>query len=347
MNRKRYSLKELSGFLQAQIVGDDSGFIDRMATLQKATVHDLSFLANPAYAKYLPSTSAGAVILSPDQIENCPVPAIVVDNPYLAYARLSHLLDYPVKGDPGIDISAQVHDDAEIAESATLDAGVVVQAGVVIGENAYIGPNTIIGKDSIVGKDTILHAGVRVYHGVTIGDRCIVHSGAVLGADGFGFAPDPSSGVTCWHKIAQLGGVLIGDDVEIGANTCIDRGALDNTVIADGVKLDNQIQIAHNVRIGAHSVIAACVGIAGSTTVGEHCIFGGGCGISGHLTITDNVHLTGMSMVTKSISEPGVYSSGTGLESNRKWHKTIARMRRLDDMAKKIKAMEKKLGRDD
>jgi UDP-3-O-[3-hydroxymyristoyl] glucosamine N-acyltransferase len=214
----------------------------------------------------------------------------------------------------------------------------VIEAGVCIGAGTYVGPGCFIGQDSCIGQDSRLYANATVYAGVNIGARVILHSGAVIGADGFGFAPEKGRFI----KIAQLGGVMIGNDVEIGANTTIDRGALGDTVIEEGVKLDNQIQVAHNVRIGAHTVVAACAGISGSSKVGRHCMIGGGVGIAGHLTIADGVHLTGMTLVTHDIREAGVYSSGTAIEPNKSWRRNVARFRQLDQWVKRIRELERK-----
>jgi len=238
-----------------------------------------------------------------------------------------------------IDPAASIHDTAVIGAGAHISAGVVVESGVAIADGVRIGPNCCLGRDSVVGANTHLYAGVTLYHGVSIGADCILHSGVVVGSDGFGFAPSAEG----WVKIAQLGGVIIEDNVEIGANTTIDRGALDNTVIRKGVILDNQIQVAHNVVIGENTAIAACSAIAGSTTIGKNCIVGGASGIAGHLNIVDGVHITAMTMVIKSLNEPGVYSSGTGVQPNAKWKKSIARLRQLDKMAARLKTLEQRV----
>lgn len=338
----QYSLKHLAEQVSGKVVGDDAVIVSGIATLQSAGPEHISFLANPAYEKYLADTRAAAVIVTEAQAEHCPVAALVHEHPYLAYAQLSHLWDITViETDVSSTIhpAAIVHSSAQISEGVVIDAGAVIKAGVVINQNVSIGANCVVGADSVIGENTRLHAGVSIYHGVSIGKNCIIHSGVVIGSDGFGFAPDKGQ----WLKIAQLGGVVIGDRVEIGANTAIDRGALDNTVIEDGVKLDNQIQIAHNVFVGENTAIAACSAIAGSTTIGKNCVLGGACGVSGHLRITDNVHVTAMTMVIKSLTEPGVYSSGTGVQPNAEWRKSIARLRQLDKMARRLKNVEKAL----
>ncbi len=337
-----FTLAQLAEKVGAKVLGDESARISGLATIQSARSSEISFLSNPVYEKYLPQTNAGAVILAESMVEKCPVNVLVHPNPYLAYAQLTHLWDTsPMKAGngEGIHPSAVIHQTATLAAGVSIGAGAVLEAGAVIGENAVIGANSFIGRDSVVGAGTVLHPSVVLYHGVSIGERCIIHSGVVIGSDGFGFAPDKGR----WAKVAQLGGVVIGDDVEIGANTAIDRGALDNTVIENGVKLDNQIQIAHNVRVGENTAMAACCAVAGSTSIGKNCIIGGASGIAGHLVIADQVHITAMTMVIKSLTEPGVYSSGTGVQPNAKWRKSIARLRQLDQMAGRIKALEKKL----
>ena len=349
---KVFTLQQLADKVGGRVIGDASQDITGIGTLQSADATQISFLANPTYQKYLSDTKAAAVILTEDMAANTSANILVHKQPYLAYATLSHLWDAfsceslsSNMGDNSDSVdkpvvihdSATVHETAVISQGVTINAGAVIHSGVRIGEGSVIGSNCVIGVDSIIGKNTLIHASVTIYHGVTIGDACILHSGVVIGSDGFGFAPYQGR----WEKIAQLGGVLIGNHVEIGANTAIDRGALDNTVIESGVKLDNQIQIAHNVLVGENTAIAACSAIAGSTTIGKNCVIGGASGISGHLTVTDNVHITAMTMVIKSLKEPGVYSSGTGVQPNAKWRKSIARLRQLDKMAARIKALEK------
>ena len=310
-----------------------------MATLQAAGPGQISFLANPAYGKYLANTRASAVIVSPSSAEGVPTNVLLLDNPYLGYARLSHWFDPAPIAPPGIHPSAVVDPSASIADDASIGAQVVVEAGAVIGEKAVIGAGSVVGARTRIGAATVVRPRVTLAHDVVVGQRCHILSGAVIGSDGFGFANE--KGV--WHRIAQLGRVVLGDDVEVGANTTIDRGALDDTVIGDGVKLDNLIQIAHNVSIGDHSAMAAMVGIAGSTRIGRHCVFGGASGVAGHLEITDQVHLTGMTLVTGDIREPGVYSSGTSADTNRQWRKNAVRFRQLDVLARRVKELEKKL----
>lgn len=344
MMDKEFTLKQLAERVGGYVKGDENQLITGIATLQSANETQISFLANPAYAKFLPETKAAAIILTEDMAEQSNANLLIHKQPYLAYATLSHLWDAfssaaltESESSENIHASAIIHETAVIASTARINAGVVIEAGAVIEEGVVIGSQSVIGADSRIGKETLLHAGVTIYHGVSLGANCILHSGVVIGSDGFGFAPENGA----WKKIAQLGGVVIGDNVEIGANTAIDRGALDNTVIENGVKLDNQIQIAHNVLVGENTAIAACSAVAGSTTIGKNCVIGGASGVAGHLTITDNVHITAMTMVIKSLKEPGVYSSGTGVQPNAQWRKSIARLRQLDKLVGRIKTLEK------
>jgi UDP-3-O-[3-hydroxymyristoyl] glucosamine N-acyltransferase len=342
MSFRAYTLREVAEIIGAEVHGDAEVQVIGLATLQNAKNDQLSFLANPAYEKYLPETKAVAVIVNGKSLDKCPTNALVHENPYMAYAKLSHLWDKNISKDKNtfaVHPTAVIHHTAKIAAQVQIDAGVVVGECVSIGSGSVIGANTVIGDDCVIGENSCLSANVTVYHGVSIGKNCIIHSGVVLGSDGFGFAPINGE----WLKICQLGGVIIEDSVEIGANTTVDRGALDNTVIEKGVILDNQIQVAHNVRIGQNTAIAACTAIAGSTVIGKNCIIGGASGIAGHLTIADGVHLTAMTMVIKSLKEPGVYSSGTGVQTNAKWRKSIARLRQLDKMADRIKQLEQTL----
>nr|MDT0253868.1 UDP-3-O-(3-hydroxymyristoyl)glucosamine N-acyltransferase [Endozoicomonas sp.] len=262
----------------------------------------------------------------------------ILDNPYLGYARLSSLFDPNRGGGAGIHPSAVVDETAVVDPSAAIGANVVVEAGVQIAAGVRIDSGTVVGHDSVLGVDVYLHRNVTVCHGVIIGDRTIIHSGAVIGGDGFGNAHSDGR----WHKIAQIGGVVIGCDVEVGNNTCIDRGALGNTEIHDGVRLDNLIQIAHNVIIGENTAIAASVGISGSTTIGKNCTIAGAAGFAGHLTIADGTFISGMAMITRSITKSGSYSSGTGFMESRDWRKNVVRFRQLDDLARRIKQLEKR-----
>ncbi len=339
MTTQTVTLGEIADFLGAELRGEADTKITGIATLQAAQPGQISFLANPSYARYLAQTQASAVIVAPAAADQTPTNVLLLDNPYLGYARLSHWFDPAPVAEPGVHPSAIVDPSAVVPDSASVGPLAVLEAGVVLGDNVVVGAGSVVGARCQIGAGSILRPRVTLAHDVVIGARCHLLSGAVLGSEGFGFANE--RGV--WHRIAQVGRVVLGDDVEVGANTTIDRGALDDTVIGNGVKLDNLIQIAHNVTIGDHTAMAAKVGIAGSTRIGRHCVFGGASGVAGHLEIADQVHLTGMTLVTGNISEPGVYSSGTGAESNKQWRKNAVRFRQLDAMARRLKELEKKI----
>ena len=333
----QYTLAQLAETLGAELRGDGQKTILGLATLQDATTDQLSFLANAHYRKQLEHTQAGAMLLSTGDAADYSGNCLVVADPYLAYAKLSHYFDRTPKQPVGI------HPSAVIAESALIDSTACIGPGVVIEEHAVVAADVVVGAQCFIGaRSSIAEGGrllprVTLYHDVTVGARVVIQSGAVIGGEGFGFANH--QGV--WHKIAQIGGVTIGDDVEIGANTTIDRGALSNTLIGNGVKLDNQIQIAHNVQIGDHTAIAACVGISGSAKIGRNCMLAGGVGLVGHIEICDGVFITGMTMVTHSISEPGAYSSGTAMQPAADWKKNAVRFRQLDGLAKRVRTLEK------
>jgi UDP-3-O-[3-hydroxymyristoyl] glucosamine N-acyltransferase len=334
-----FTLDDLARRVGGSINGDGGCLISDVATIQNARPGTITFLANGRYRKYLATTAASAVILSPDDARVSPVPTLVVNNPYAAYARVAALLHPADLPREGIHATACVSADSGIHTSAWIGPYSIVEAGAEIGARVHIGAGCYVGERCVLGDDTRLVAHVTVCRGTRIGKRTLVHPGAVIGSDGFGIAND--RGV--WIKVPQLGGVSIGDDVEIGANTTVDRGALEDTVLENGVKLDNQIQLGHNVLIGEHTAIAGCVGIAGSTKVGKRCIIGGGVGIGGHLEIADDVHITGMSMVTKSITRPGLYSSGMPLETNRLWRRNMVRLRQMEDLARRLQALENRL----
>jgi UDP-3-O-[3-hydroxymyristoyl] glucosamine N-acyltransferase len=333
------TLRRLAELLGAVLDGDGELVIAGISTLQDAGEGQLSFLANSQYRKYLKSTAASAVLLKAEDAEGYQGNALIVADPYLAYARLSHLFDPKPRRAPGVHPSAVVAEDAQVDPKAYVGPGVVIDTGACIGAGATIEAQCFVGARSRIGAGSWLAPRVTVYHDVTIGERAVIQSGAVLGSEGFGFAND--KGV--WQKIAQIGGVKIGDDVEIGANTTIDRGALTPTTLGNGVKLDNQIQIAHNVHIGDHTAIAACVGISGSTRIGKHCMIAGGVGMVGHIEICDNVFISGMTMVTRSVTEPGAYSSGTVIQPAADWRKNAARFRQLDALFKRVQQLEKQL----
>ncbi|MGQ7243089.1 UDP-3-O-(3-hydroxymyristoyl)glucosamine N-acyltransferase [Salinicola halimionae] len=333
-----YTLGELAERIDARVVGDADVRVSGLSTLTDAGPTDLAFLANRAYLKYLAETHAAAVLVHPAHGESCPCPRLELDNPYLGYAKLSRLFD-PLINQPsrGVHPTASVSTTAVIGERVEIGAYCVIEDGVEVADDCVVGAGSFVGADTLIGKGSRLHANVTLYHGVVIGERAILHSGCVIGGDGFGFAHDGKQ----WEKIAQLGGVTLGDDVEVGSCSSIDRGALGDTLIGNGVKIDSQVQIAHNVQIGDHSALAGCVGIAGSTKVGRHCLLGGGVGLSGHLTLTDGVQVTGMSLVTNSILESGVYSSGTGSMSNSQWRRNAVRFKQLDEIAKRLTRLER------
>jgi UDP-3-O-[3-hydroxymyristoyl] glucosamine N-acyltransferase len=333
------TLGQLAEALGATLKGPEALQITGLATLQEAGPGQLSFLANPQYRKYLDNCQAAAVLLKAADAEGFAGNALIVADPYLAYARISHLFDPKPKAVAGIHPSAVVADDAQVDASASVGPFAVIESGARIGANVSIGAHCFIGARCVVGEGGWLAPRVTLYHDVTIGKRVVIQSGAVIGGEGFGFANEKG----IWRKIAQIGGVTIGDDVEIGVNTAVDRGALSDTRIGDGVKLDNQIQIAHNVQIGDHTAMAACVGISGSTRIGKHCMLAGGVGLVGHIDICDNVFISGMTMVTRSITEPGSYSSGTAMQPLADWRKSAARIRQLDDMAKRLQHLEKRV----
>lgn len=330
------TLGQLAEHVGGRIHGDADCKINGVATLQNAKPGDISFLANPRYTKYLSITAASAVIIADEYLAACPSNALVVSDPYLSYAQIAILLNPPAPVLSGRHPSAVVDDESSIDTSAWIGPHCVIEAGVDIGAQVVVGPGCVIAQGSRIGAGSHLVANVTICHGSRIGKRVMLHPGVVIGSDGFGLANDSNK----WVKVPQLGGVIIGDDVEIGANTTVDRGTLDDTVIEDGVKLDNQIQVAHNVYIGAHTAIAGCTGIAGSARIGSRCTIGGGVGIVGHTEIADDVHITGMSFVAHSIQKPGVYSSGTPLEANREWRRNYARFHQLDDMARRLRRLE-------
>ncbi|WP_459200490.1 UDP-3-O-(3-hydroxymyristoyl)glucosamine N-acyltransferase [Pseudomonas tremae] len=332
-------LGQLAEFLGATLRGDKDIEITGLATLQEAGPGQVSFLANPKYRKLLVDTQASAVLLKPADADGYTGNALVVPDTYLAYARISHFFDPKPKSSAGVHPTAVIATDALIDPAASIGAFAVIESGVRIAAGVSIGAHCFIGARCEIGEGGWLAPRVTLYHDVRIGKRVVIQSGAVLGGEGFGFAKDKG----IYHKVAQIGGVTLGDDVEVGVNTAIDRGALANTRIGNGVKLDNQIQIAHNVQVGDHTAMAACVGISGSTKIGKHCMLAGGVGLVGHIDICDGVYITGMTMVTHSITEPGSYSSGTAMQPAAEWRKSAARLRKIDDMARRLQKLEKAL----
>lgn len=315
--------------------GDPQRAIDSVAGLAGGP-RSLGFLANPALLAGLRDTRLGAVVIQPRHAADCPVDALLHANPHATFARIASLLHPPPPVVPGVHVSAVVHATAVVDPTAAIGPFALVEEGARIGARCRVGAHAIVGAGAVLGDDTRLLERASVLAGCRIGARCIVHPGAVIGADGFGNARD---GVA-WVKVPQLGIVLVGDDVEIGANTTIDRGALGDTVISDGVRLDNQIQVGHNVSIGAHTAIAACTGVAGSTRIGSRCMIGGGTGIGGQLVIGDDIVIAGFGMVTRSLREPGMYSNVLPAEEARHWRRIVGRLRRLDVLAARVKRLE-------
>lgn len=334
-----YTLGQISEKVGGRVVGDSGLVITGVGTLANAAPEQIAFLTNSRYRKQLDSTRAGAVICTEADAQHYSGNTLVTEQPYVLFARITALFAAPEHDVGGRHPTAVIAESARVHDSVSVGPGAVIGENALIGENVVVGSGCFIGDDCQVGADSRLMPNVTLYHGTRVGCRALIHSGAVVGSDGFGFASENGR----WIKIHQLGRVVIGDDVEIGANTTVDRGAIEDTVIEDGVKLDNLIQVAHNVHIGAHTAVAGCVGIAGSAKIGRHCAIGGGAGILGHLEIVDGVTITPMSFVTKSIKTPGVYSSGVPLEPSEQWQKNFVRFKQLDDMARRIKQLEKEL----
>jgi UDP-3-O-[3-hydroxymyristoyl] glucosamine N-acyltransferase len=339
MSRTAYRLADIVQRFGGRVEGDDATVISQVATLESASTGQIAFLANSKYRKQLDTTRASALILSASDADATSLPRIVCDNPYSYFAKLSAFLNPLPSFAPGVHHSAVIGVGAKIAPGVHIGAQVSVGEGASIGTGSVIMPGCSIGANAVIGENTRLYPRVVVYHDCVLGNNVIAHSGAVIGSDGFGMAWENG----CWLKIPQIGRAIIGNDVEIGANTTIDRGALDDTVIEDDVKLDNQIQIAHNVRIGAHTAIAGCVGIAGSTTIGRYCRIGGSAGILGHLTIADGVEISSFTLIGKSIREKGTYSGIYPFSEKDGWLKNASHLRHLDDMATRIKNLEKEL----
>tara|TARA_B110000093_G_scaffold101008_1_gene108545 strand:+ start:514 stop:1539 length:1026 start_codon:yes stop_codon:yes gene_type:complete len=330
------TLAQIALHVDGVIIGDAECEISNVSTLQAANRQQISFLANSKYKKYLPTSQAGAVIVSKEMAELVKNSAIVVDDPYVAYAKIATLLNPPKKITTGISPTAMIEAGVTILKTVSIGPQVVIEANVILADNVVIGAGTVLQDEVIVGENTRIAENVTICHGVEIGKNVVIHPGVVIGADGFGIVNDKGK----WIKIPQIGRVKIGDNVEIGANTTVDRGAIEDTVIGDGVKLDNQIQVGHNVIIGNNTVIAGCSGVAGSTIIGENCIIGGGVGIGGHIEIVDNVMITGMSMVTKSLTKAGIYSSGIPAEPTSQWHKNVVRYRQMDKLVARVKKLE-------
>ncbi len=330
-------LGELAAQFQCELVGDPDVIIDNVAGLQNAGPRSLSFLSNPKFRKQLAATSAAAVVLRPEDAQDSPAASLISDNPYADYARMAAIIHPRPAYAPGIAASAAIAATAEISPSAHVAANVSIGDRSTIGDNVYVGPGSVIGPDCRVGDDCRLIANVTLVRDVTLGLRGILHPGVVIGADGFGNAMTPEG----WVKVPQLGGVRIGNDVEIGANTTVDCGAIGDTVIEDGVRIDNLCMIAHNVHIGAHTALAAMSGISGSTTIGKRCLFAGHSGAVGHVTICDDVVVSGKAVVSKDITEPGVYAASFTAEPAKEWNRKVARFRRLDQLIERVNKLEK------
>lgn len=332
------SLKTLCSELAVTLQGDADCQVDHVCTLQGGHSGGIAFLVNPQYQKFLSGTAASAVVLGEADAGMCPVNAIVSRDPYFTWSQIAHFFDDRPQSRAGVHSSVVMGAGCEVDPSAGIGPNCVLGNDVTIGPGVSIGPGCVIGEGSCVGEDSLLEANVTLAHQVTLGQRVRVASGTVIGSDGFGIAKHRGA----WHKVPQLGGVVIEDDVEIGANCTIDRGAIENTVIEQGAKLDNLIQVAHNVRIGAHTAIAGCVGIAGSTVIGKNCMIGGQAGFAGHLTIGDDVIVMGGTEVSKSIREPGLYASGVGgLMPLGERRKNTARVRRLRQLFEQVKELER------
>lgn len=332
----QFTLAELADATGARLQGDGNCLIRQVADIISAGEGSIAYVYNSKYAKYLKSTGASAVIVTEELLESCPVPVLVAASPRLVFARIAAMLNPAPPTPPGISPQAIVAVDAQIESSACIEAGAIVGSGAVIGAAAWIGPGCVIEAGAKIGNNSRLRANITIGQDCELGENAIVHAGVVIGADGFGFEPDGQA----WCKIPQLGRVRIGNDVEIGANTTIDRGSLGDTVIGDGVKIDNQIQIGHNVCIGNHTVISACTCIAGSTRIGSHCLIGGSVGIRDNIEITDNVMITGRTLVSRSINKPGSYSSSTPMDDTANWRRNAARFRQLDEIARRLKKLE-------
>jgi UDP-3-O-[3-hydroxymyristoyl] glucosamine N-acyltransferase len=335
------TLGKVASHVGAELHGDPDTVVNGLATLQSAKSGQLSFLSNRKYRRYLRQTEASAVIITREDMDECPVSALVVDDPYLSYASVVNLFHPETENMPGVHPSAVISPSAKIDNSATIGANVVIEDNSVIGSGTFIDSGCVIKSDVTIGSNTRLYPNAVVCHSVSIGNRVILHPGVVIGSDGFGIANNKG----IWTKIPQIGTVIIGDDVEIGASSSIDRGALENTVIEQGVKIDNQVQIGHNVHIGAHTAIAGCSGVAGSTTIGKHCMIGGMSAIGGHLEIVDNVVIAGNSAVSNSIKSPGIYSSGLPAIEVSLWRRLVARIRNLDELGRRIVKLEEEITR--
>jgi len=332
------SLGELATEFGCDLLGDPDTRVDRVATLANASPMSIGFLANPAYRDQLQATKAAAVVLTEADAGDCPVAALISNDPYTTYARIASVLHPPATHSPGIHPSAEIDASATVSDSAHVSANVVIGEDCSIGDDVYIAAGCVVGRRCCIGNASQLLANATLVKNVRIGERTIIHSGAIVGSDGFGHARDDSG----WIKIPQVGGVVIGNDVEIGANTAVDCGAIDDTVIEDGVRLDNLIQVGHNVRIGAHTAIIGPTAIAGSARIGKRCMISGLVGVVGHVTVCDDVVITPQVLITKDVKEPGVYSATFGAEKDKDWKRMVVRFRRLETLEKRVAELEAK-----
>jgi UDP-3-O-[3-hydroxymyristoyl] glucosamine N-acyltransferase len=333
------SLAQLAELTGTRLHGDGGCMVSGIGPLDDAQPGQIAFLVSSKFRQHLPGTAASAVILKEEDLERCATNALVSDNPYLAYARAVAILTAAEPLPPGVHPSAVVDPSAQVAPSARIEANCTIGAEVEIGEHVVVGPNCVVADGCRIGAGTRLVASVTLGSGTCLGERCLIHPGAVLGADGFGLANDQGQ----WVKVPQLGRTVLGNDVEIGACTTVDRGALKDTVLEDGVKLDNHIQIGHNVHVGKHTAMASQVGISGSTRIGAYCTVAGQVGMAGHLELADHTHISGLTAVTRSIREPGVYTSTVPAMPHDQWRRNFARLKQLDDMARRLRALEKAL----
>lgn len=328
--------------IETDVVGDASTQVNKIATISNAQAQQITFLANPKYKKHLSDCNASAVILAPSELNAWQGAAISMKNPYAGFAIVAQMLDNTPIQEKRIHPTAVIADDVKVPASVAIGANCVIESGVELNENIQIGAGCYIGQGTILGAETRLWPNVTLYHGVRVGKKCAIHSNTVIGADGFGYAPQSIEGNQHWIKIPQIGGVIIGDNTEIGASTTIDRGALEDTIVGKGVIIDNQIQLGHNVEVGDYTAIAAGTMIAGSTSIGTNVTIGGACAIAGHLNITDRAFITGRTLVIKDITEAGVYSSGMPAATNKEWRNNTARYRKLTELFDRVKHLEKK-----
>ncbi|MHC1480279.1 UDP-3-O-(3-hydroxymyristoyl)glucosamine N-acyltransferase [Frateuria aurantia] len=338
MKKPVYQAAGLARQFGLELQGDGLTEIDHVAPLGTAGPRDLSFISSDRYAAELQSTAAGVVIVSPKLADQVKGTALVAANPHVAFARVAALFERPLDAPPGIHPTAIVAASAKVADTASIGPGCVIGEDSIIHDRAVLGPRCVIGADCVIGEDCHLVSSVTLVLRVRLGQRVLIHPGAVLGADGFGLALDGDH----WIKVPQLGGVLVGDDCEIGANTTIDRGALEDTILAEDVRLDDHVHIAHNVEIGAHTVMAGCVAVAGSAKIGSYCQFGARAGAFGHLQVADHVTLTGCAVAANSVPEAGVYTSHNWpLLPTREWMRNAVRFKHLDELARRVAVLEK------